>query len=226
MIRKRDFIQVMLLVVAGFLIGALLTMTVRAQESTADPVTDPTFATPPVIEITPTPVIVEPPPPNPIPDDPTEPPATTPETLLGQLYALLKDGTYIAWAAAGTVVIVGALKLVASALGIAIYDRAAIFLTLVVQTVIWILYAMANYFGQGDTFKAFYLQVVDVVRALLPLAGSIFAGHIIYQKAAAASVPVLGFTPPLKPPVTTIRRDQRGKGWSDIEKFPDPTHRS
>lgn len=149
------------------------------------------------VTITPTPVIVEEPPPNPIPDDePGELPVTTPETLLGQLYSLLKDGTYIAWAAAGTIIIVGLLKVVASGVGITISGNMAVFITLVVQVLIWIGYAIANYLNQGEAFKTWYLALVDVARSLLPLAGAIFAGHVGFKAAQKRGVPVLGYSAP------------------------------
>lgn len=179
-------------IVAWLVFSIALSLPALAQESTEQPTLEFVTSTPaPTVE--PTPVIVEPPPPNPIPDDPTEPPATTPETLLGQLYALLKDGTYIVWAAAGVLVIVGAIKSLLGIFGINIVNSAAALLALGVQVAIWLGYAVANYFGQGDTFKATYLQVIDVIRALLPLAGSIFLGHVFYKAAAKREVPVIGF---------------------------------
>lgn len=149
--------------------------------------------------ITPTPVIVEEPPPNPIPDDePGELPVTTPETLLGQFYSLLKDGTYIAWAAAGTVIIVGLIKVLAAGAGFTITGNGAIGLTLAVQVLIWIGYAIANYLNQGEAFKTWYLALVDVARSLLPLAGAIFAGHVGFKAAQKRNVPVLGYSAPSK----------------------------
>lgn len=149
--------------------------------------------------ITPTPVIVEEPPPNPIPDDePGELPVTTPETLLGQFYSILKDGTYIAWAAAGTVIIVGLIKVLLAGAGVTLSGNAAIGVTLVVQVLIWIGYAIANYLNQGEAFKTWYLALVDVARSLLPLAGAIFAGHVGFKAAQKRNVPVLGYTAPKK----------------------------
>jgi hypothetical protein len=161
---------------------------VLAQDTPTSDTATVTLATPTV-----EPVVVEPPPPDPIVEEPGDPPATTPENLLGQLFALLKDATFITWAAAGVIVIVGAIKTVAGAVGITIKDTWAIILTLVVQVLIWLGYAVANYFGQGELVKAWYLQVIDVVRALLPLFGAIFLGHVGYQAAAKYNVPVLGF---------------------------------
>jgi len=149
--------------------------------------------------ITPTPVIVEVPPPVPVTEEPGDPPATTPENLLGQLFALLKDSTFMIWAAAGVIVIVGAIKTIAGAIGISIADNGAILLTLFVQVAIWLGYAVANYFGQGETFKAWYSQIIDVVRSLLPLFGAIFLGHIGYQAAAKRNVPVIGYYSTAKP---------------------------
>ncbi len=164
---------------------------------TPDVIGDPVIVD--VTTPTPTPVVVVDEPPNPIPvDDPTEPPATTPETLLGQLFALLKDATYMVWAAAGVIVIVGALKTVLSALGVLIADNTAIVITLIVQVLIWLAYAAANYFNQGEVFKAWYLQIVDVIRSLLPLFGAIFLGHIGFQAAAKRKVPVLGYNVQIK----------------------------
>lgn len=154
--------------------------------------------------ITPTPVIVEEPPPNPISDDePAELPVTTPETLLGQLFSLLKDGTYIAWAAAGVVVIVGLLKIIASVLGVTVTGNAAIVLTLIIQVLVWLGYAIANYLNQGEAFKTGYLVVVDIARSLLPLAGAIFTGHLLYQQAAKRNVPIMGYYPKPKAQTTT-----------------------
>lgn len=158
---------------------------VMAQEETPSP--EPTFA--------PTPVVVVEQPPNEIPvDEPGELPVTTPETLLGQFYSLLKDATYITWAAAGTIVIVGLLKVLASGAGITISGNTAIFLTLLVQVLIWIGYAVANYLNQGEAFKTWYLALVDVARSLLPLAGAIFAGHVGFKAAQKRNVPILGYS--------------------------------
>lgn len=171
-----------------------LSLPVIAQDVTDEP---PAATLSPTLE--PTPVIVEPPPPNPIPDDPTEPPVTTPETLLGQLYSLLKDGTYMVWAAAGVLIIVGVIKVLAQGVGWSIGGTTAIVITLIVQVLIWLGYAIANYFNQGDAFKDWYLKIIDVLRALLPLAGSIFLGHVGYKAAHKRNVPVLGYKAPEKP---------------------------
>lgn len=158
---------------------------VMAQSDTPTP--DPT--------ITPTPIIVEEPPPNPIPDDePGELPVTTPETLLGQFYSLLKDATFMAWAAAGVIVIVGLLKVLLSGVGVTLDGNAAVFVTLVVQVAIWVGYAFANYLNQGEAFKVWYLSLVDVARSLLPLFGAIFLGHVGYKAAAKRNVPILGYS--------------------------------
>lgn len=168
-----------------------------AQESTETPTPEVTETLAPTI--TPTPVIVEEPPPNPIPDDePADLPVTTPETLLGQFYSLLKDATFMAWAAAGVIVIVGLIKTVAGAAGVAIEGNTAVFLTLVVQVLIWLGYAVANYFQQGEAFRTWYLSLVDVARSLLPLFGAIFLGHVGFQAAHKRGVPVLGYSAPPK----------------------------
>lgn len=171
---------------------------VMAQELTLEPSPTAEGTLEPTPSATPTPVIVEPPPPNPIPDDPNDPPVTTPENLLGQLYSLLKDATFMAWAAAGVIVIVGLIKIVASVAGYAIEGNVAVVITLIVQVLIWLGYAITNYFGQGEAFRAWYLALVDVARSLLPLFGAIFLGHIGYQQAAKRGVPVLGFYPKAK----------------------------
>lgn len=165
----------------------------------------------------PTPVIVEPPPPDPVVELPDDPPATTPENLLGQLFALLKDGTFIAWAAAGVLVIVGLIKTLAGAAGIAIQGNTAVFITIVVQVLIWLFYATANYFGHGVGFQTTYLQLVDVLRSLLPLAGAIFAGHVAYQQAAKRGVPILGYKykPKVKPGIPVeLATGGEGRDWS------------
>lgn len=220
--RFMKFYIAAVLTLTVFILGTVMTMGVliaRAQDATAVFPTVESFPTvfqePVTIEptLTPTPVIVQDPPPNPIPtDDPTEPPATTPETLLGQLYALLKDGTYMLWAAAGVVVIVGALKTLGSVIGLRIEGNGAVILTLIVQVLIWLGYAAANYFGQGETFKAWYLQIVDAVRSLLPLFGAIFLGHIGFQAAAARNVPVIGYTVPYKSVEKSAKLASAGEG--------------
>lgn len=150
--------------------------------------------------ITPTPVIVEPPPPNPIPDDiPDELPVTTPEILLGQLYSLLKDATYMVWAAAGVIVIVGFIKVLAAGAGFTITGGSAVALTLIIQVLIWAGYAVANYLNQGEAFKVWYLYIVDAVRSLAPLFGAIFLGHVGFKAAQARGVPVAGYSAPKKP---------------------------
>ena len=171
-----------------FTLNVVFPFSVFAQDSTAVFPTEESFATP-----TPDPVIVEPPPPDPVVEEPGDPPATTPENLLGQLFQLLKDGTYMVWAAAGVIVIVGAIKTVLGAVGIAVEGNSAIFLTLVVQVLIWLAYAVANYFNQGEAFQAWYSKIIDVIRSLLPLFGAIFLGHLGYRAAAKRNVPIAGY---------------------------------
>ncbi len=171
-----------LLIVLVVLLVAVPMVTL-AQESTPEPV--PTEAPPGDL--------------NPVEPAPEETPVVTPETLLGQLYALLKDGTYIAWASAGVVVIVGLIKSVAGGLlGVNITGNGAVLLTLVFQVLIWVGYAAANYFGVGEVFQKNYLVLLDIGRSLLPLAGSIFGSHVLYKAAAKRSVPVLGYRAPEK----------------------------
>ena len=171
-------------------LALMLPFAALAQDSTAVSPTEETLAT-----VTPAPVIVEPPPPDPVVEEPGDTDATTPENLLGQLFSLLKDGTFIAWAATGVVLIVGLLKIALQAAGITLTGSSAIFVTLIVQVIVWLGYAFANYVGQGEAFKAWYLQIADVLRSLLPLAGSIFAGHVLYTQASKRGVPVLGYRP-------------------------------
>lgn len=161
-----------------------------AQDVTEEPtlvVTDP--APEPTAVVTPPPTD-EPPP---VEEPPEETPVTTPEELLGQLFALLKDAVYIAWASAGVVIFVGLLKTIFQFSG-----QVAVFVTLGVQVLIWLGYAIANYFGAGEVFQRGYLIVVDIARSLLPLVGSIFAGHVLYKAAAHRNVPVLGYRVPDK----------------------------
>ncbi len=141
----------------------------------------------------PTPIIVQPPPPDPVTEEPGDPPATTPENLLGQLFAVLKDGTYMVWAAAGVLVIVGMIKTIASAAGWVIEGNTAVFITLVVQVLIWITYSIANAAGQGAAYQEWYNRVIDFIRALLPLAGAIFVANWGYHKAARQNTPIVGF---------------------------------
>jgi len=191
MLKRKLFIP---LIAFMFTLNVVFPLGVFAQDTpTPDTIGDPV-----VVDVTtptpePTSVIVEPPPPDPVVEEPGDPPATTPENLLGQLFQLLKDGTYMIWAAAGVIIIVGAIKTVAGAVGISIEGNGAIFLTLVVQVLIWLAYAVANYFNQGEAFQAWYLKIIDVIRSLLPLFGAIFLGHLGYRAAAKRNVPIAGY---------------------------------
>lgn len=181
-------LSMILIVVAMMLPFGLL----LAQEVTDEPtliVTDP--APEPTAVFTPEPT-EEPPPP--VEEPPEDTPVTEPQELLGLLFSLLKDATYIAWASAGVVVVVGLLKSVFQFSG-----SAAVLVTLVVQVVVWIGYAIANYFGAGETFQKGYLIAVDIGRSLLPLAGSIFMGQVIYKASAKRSVPIMGYRVPDQP---------------------------
>lgn len=177
-----------MLLVFGFAMANLS----YAQDVTDEPtlvVTDP--APEPTAVFTPEPT-EEPPPP--VEEPPEDTPVTEPQELLGLLFSLLKDATYIAWASAGVVVVVGLLKSVFQFSG-----SAAVLVTLVVQVVVWIGYAIANYFGAGETFQKGYLIAVDIGRSLLPLAGSIFMGQVIYKASAKRSVPIMGYRVPDQP---------------------------
>lgn len=143
--------------------------------------------------IAPTSVIVEPPPPVPVVEEPGDPPAVSPENLLGQLFSLLKDGTYMLWAAAGVLVIVGLIKTLASAAGFVIEGNVAVIITLVVQVLIWITYSIANAAGAGAVYQEWYNRVIDFIRALLPLAGAVFVANWGYHKAAKQNTPIVGF---------------------------------
>jgi hypothetical protein len=189
---SRKLLPILLILSMTLPFGMLL-----AQESTEEPtltVTDPA-PEPTVIVITPDPVETPPP----VEEPPEETPVTEPQELLGLIFSLLKDSTFIVWAAAGVVIFVSLLKMLAQAVGITITGNNAIFLTIVVQVIVWIGYAIANFFSQGEAFKQGYLIVVDIARSLFPLFGSIFAGHVLYTQALKRGVPVLGYKPQAKP---------------------------
>lgn len=166
-----------------------------AQETpTADVIEEPTvIATEPAPEVTPVPTVAPTEEPPPVEPPPEETPVTTPGELLGQLFSLLKDATYIAWASVGIPVIVGLLKVILGALGVNIVDSAAVLLTLVIQVLIWLGYAIANYFGAGEAFQRGFLIAVDIGRSLLPLGGAIFGAHMVYRASAKRAVPVMGY---------------------------------
>lgn len=205
MLRKLFPIVLILLVMLLATVPALM----LAQESTETPtaegeatlVATESIPEPTVIVVTPDPVETPPP----VEEPPEETPVTEPQELLGLLFTLLKDATYIAWASAGVVVVVGLIKAVAGSIGINISGSGAVFLTLVIQVLIWLGYAIANYFGAGETFQKGYLIAVDIGRSLLPLAGSIFAGQVIYKAAAKRDVPILGYR--ASDPLKTAYRD-------------------
>lgn len=165
---------------------ALLPALMLAQDVTDEPTlvaTDPAPEPTLVVTVEPT----ENPPP-PVEEPPEDTPVTEPQELLGLLFSLLKDATFIAWAAPGVVVVVGLAKTVFKFEG-----SLAVLITLVVQVAVWLGYAIANYFGAGETFQKGYLIFVDIGRSLLPLAGSIFVGQVIYRASAKRDVPVLGY---------------------------------
>lgn len=160
--------------------------TPTAEEPTlvaTDPAPEPTA----VVTLEPT---EEPPPVEPPPE---ETPVTSPEELLGQLFSLLKDATFIVWASAGVVVIVGLLKSVFK-----FADTAAVLVTLLVQVLIWLGYAIANYFGAGEAFQKGYLILVDLARSLLPLAGIIFGSKVLYDQSVRRDTPIMGYRAPHK----------------------------
>lgn len=211
LIKDRVLFVGLLLALTALVCGLIAGATLAQESPTPDAVPTETPA--------PTPVIVEPPPPDPVEEEPGDPPATTPENLLGQIFALLKDGTFIVWAAAGVVLIVGLLKVfLRSAFGVTLEGNAAILLTLVIQVVVWLAYSIANYLGQGEAFKTIYLQAADVLRSLLPLAGSIFAGHVLYTQAKERGVPVLGYKPKAKTkpsaPSVPVASGGEGRDWT------------
>lgn len=182
----------LIFLVVLFILNAVHGIVTRAQDVTNEPTQE--FATDPAPEPTLV-VTVEPTenPPPPVEEPPEETPVTEPQELLGLLFSLLKDATYIAWASAGVVVVVGLLKSVFQFSG-----SVAILVTLAVQVLVWAGYAFANYFGAGEAFKTNYLILVDIGRSLLPLAGSIFAGQVIYKASAKRDVPIMGYRAPQK----------------------------
>lgn len=190
-LRKSDMLIMILLLIAA-LVVLLLPTNASAQDVTDEPTlvaTDPAPEPTLVVTLEPT----ETPPPV---DPPEELPPTPPADVLSRLLALLDNATYIIWAAAGVVIITGALKTLAFLVGWRIEGIQAALLALVVQVIIWILYSVANALGAGEVFRSQYEIVVEVIRSLLPLVGSIFGGHVLYQAAAKRRVPVLGFYPP------------------------------
>lgn len=189
----RKLLPVFLIV--AVMLGALLPALVLAQEATETPTAE---ATTPAPELTP---VVEPTAvttPEPPVEPPEELPPTPPEDVLSRLLALLNDASYIVWAAAGVVIITGAIKTVAGLAGFRIEGAGAALLALFIQVAVWLAYTVANSFGAGEAFRTQYNNVVDVIRSLLPLVGSIFGGHVLYQAAAKRNVPILGYHAPPK----------------------------
>lgn len=187
----RKFLIPIVLIMLVMLV-AMLPVLMLAQDVTNEPTQE--FATDPAPE--PTLVVTEQPteePPPPVEEPPEDTPVTEPQELLGLLFSLLKDATYVAWASAGVVVVVGLLKSIFQFSG-----TVAVLVTLVVQVAVWLGYAIANYFGAGETFQKGYLIAVDIGRSLLPLAGSIFAGQVIYKASAKRDVPIMGYRAPDK----------------------------
>ncbi len=183
-----------------FLLSSLLFsgMFVAAQESTEEMMTlEPTAVATLSSTLVPTPEVTPEPLPDgePIPDG--EPPVTSPSSFLDQLYSLLNDGTYMAWAAAATVIVVGFFKTLLGAAGISVTGSTAVLFALFIQVVIWVGYAIANYLGQGETFRTGYLTLADIARSLLPLFGAVGLGHEAYQFAHRRNWPVLGYSKPV-----------------------------
>lgn len=197
-----------------FLIALAMTLPfglLLAQESTDEPTLVATNPAPePTLVVTLAPT--ETPPPV---DPPEELPPTPPADVLSRLLALLDNATYIVWAAAGVVIITGAIKTLFYFANVRIEGVAAALLALAVQVIIWILYSAANAVGLGETFRTQYELIVELIRSLLPLVGSIFGGHVLYQAAAARRVPVLGFYPPSQ--LKEYKTHTEGKAVSDIK---------
>lgn len=207
------FVSKLKLVMIGVLIAVtpIAPTVLLAQESTDEPTL---VATEPAPEVTVVPTLppTETPPPV---DPPEELPPTPPADVLSRLLALLDNATYIVWAAAGVVIITGAIKTLFYFANVRIEGVAAALLALAVQVIIWILYSAANAVGMGETFRTQYELIVELIRSLLPLVGSIFGGHVLYQAAAARRVPVLGFYPPSQ--LKEYKTHTEGKAVSDIK---------
>lgn len=207
-------------IIVLMLLGSLNALVTRAQDVTEEPTltaTDPVPELTPVVEPT---VIVVTPDPTPVPpvEPPEELPPTPPEDVLSRLLALLNDASYIVWAAAGVVIITGAIKMLAGLAGIRIEGVAAALLALFIQVAVWLAYTVANSFGAGEAFRTQYNNVVDVIRSLLPLVGSIFGGHVLYQAAAKRNVPILGYHAPPKlkeyKASVEVKSSGEGKDWT------------
>lgn len=179
-----------------------------------------------IVTNTPIPTLEPTPEPTPIPDDPApdpvdEEPVTSPDELLQKLINLLSDASYMAWAAAATVVFTGLIKVIAAALNINITGAGSVLLALTIQVLIWLGYSVANYLGQGEGFKTWYLALADIARAVLPLFGAIGLGHEGYKLAHRRGWPVLGFRaadpPNRKYPANTelyTKKTSEGQDWT------------
>lgn len=192
MLRKLFPIVLILLVMLLATVPALM----LAQESTDEPSPTAEFTLVPTDPAEVTPVVTPEPTELPPVDPPEELPPTPPADVLSRLLALLDNATYIIWAAAGVVIITGAIKTIAGLFGFRIEGVGAALLALTVQVIIWIVYSIANSLGAGEAFRTQYEIVIEVIRSLLPLVGSIFGGHVLYQAAAKRNVPILGYHAP------------------------------
>lgn len=182
---KRLFILVMLALILT------LAFPLTAQETTLEPDATPTAETTPEPLPTPPPL----PDPTPLPD---EPPIATPGDILERLFAVLQ-GTYIGWAAAGTLVIVGLIKALLARFGIVAEGQGAAILAVTVQVLIWLLYNIAVFFGAAEQFRTGYLAVIEVLKSLLPFVLGLFVTNGAYQLARKQAVPLVGYRPARKP---------------------------
>ena len=201
MTRKCQHLILILMLVLAFTVGFAVTAHAQAPEPTVEATTPAPDVTP-TAEVTPEPTVELPP--EPLPD---EPPVTTPGDILERLFVVLQ-GTYIAWAAAGVIIVTNLVKMIAAKLPVPfkfIFEgRSAVLLTTVIQVLIWLGYNVARYFGIADQFQGGYLAIIDVLKALLPLLLTFGVAHEVYSLAVRRGWPALIAYRPQKSTVQSI----------------------
>ena len=191
-----------MLVIALCLVALMvvLPVTVFAQDVTDEPAAPtPTLEATEVV-ITPVPTVEPEPEPGPVDPPPQPAPAIPPETLFERLILLLTDLTYMPSTAAGVIILVGLVKVIAA--GVFKYNItgvAAAAWALFFQVLAWIAYTVAVRLGQGENFLTGFLSITNAIQALLPLFGALVLGHIGYEYSNRHAVPVAGFKPPKDP---------------------------
>jgi hypothetical protein len=128
-------------------------------------------------------------------DEPLPLPADTVsafDNFLNNVFRFLASVSYMPFAAAGVVILTGVFKMVMVKLPKSLQIN-PVLIALTLQVIVWAAYTLAQRFGYGDQFKTGWDALINVIKALLPLAGSIGLAHEGYELAKRRNWPVVGY---------------------------------